>query len=118
MNNPTPAIRPAMPVADTAANRHAQTLAEIQQMTTDYRSMQLKVASYERDLDAKDNRIELLEAALLESRNGEKVYRRKLIRLAAAMEMMVRLGQDAEKIMRDAREIDEVAAEGEAKSGG
>lgn len=113
-----PAVRPPLSQVDNTANRHATTLAEIQQMTDDYRRMQTQVAELQRALDQRDNKIDLLEAALSDSRSGEKIYRRKLIRLASAMEMMVRLGADAELIMRDAREVNEVAAEAEAKGEG
>jgi hypothetical protein len=110
MNSPNP------PTDTMTANRHATTLAEIQQMTEDYRKMQMELATCYRENDAKMNKIELLETALMESRNGEKIYRRKLIRLAAAMEMIGRLSSEAEAIMKSAREIDEIETEKEARS--
>lgn len=114
MNAQTPPMRPALP--DITANRHATTLAEIQQMTEDFRRMQSEVAGLHRDLDARDNKIDLLEKALSESRDGEKVYRRKLIRLAAAMSNIGLLSREAEAIMKDSREVDEVMTEAEAEA--
>jgi hypothetical protein len=119
MNQTTIPLRPPLPIRpppvdpDAALQRHATALAEMQQLRDDYQTMLAEVTEARRTIDRLTNRTELLETSLSESRQGEKVYRRKLIRLASAMDLMTKLAADAEVIMRDAKEVNEAAVEEE-----
>lgn len=109
----TPPVRPPLP---DVTDRHKTTLAELERMAADYRHMETTLAESRREIDKRDNKIDLLEEALREARENEAVYRRKLIRLATAMESMSRLAVDADKIMRDVADLDEAAKEVAART--
>jgi hypothetical protein len=96
------------------ASRHAQTLEEIKAMSENYSNMQAICTEQIRKIDALQNKVDLLQVALDDSRHAERVYRHKLIRLASAMENISLLTTQAEGIMKDAREIDELATNAEA----
>lgn len=108
------AVRPSLQEMEPRSVRQATALDEIRTMHEDGQRMQQELHSCYRELDVRGNKIELLTDALKESRESEKVYRRKLIRLAAAMSMIGKLSEEAQAIMASAQELDEVAAENEA----
>lgn len=128
MNNPhKPAILPvraSLQDLEPRAHRQATALDEIRSMHDDLQQMAEKLSAAYRDIDAQQNMIELLKAELAKAQDAEKTYRRKLIRLAAHQEQYGKVGEfltslaaASAGVMRDAREVDEVAAEREAAGG-
>lgn len=108
------AVRPALQELEPRSVRQATALDEIRAMHEDMQRMSQDLSAAYRELDSRGNRIELLETALQDSRTNERVYRRKLIRLASAMSMIGKLSEEATVIMQSVQEIEEVTAENEA----
>lgn len=97
-------------VAD-GIERHAQALTEIKQMHLDFQVMQAQLIEAQRELDKRQNMIELLTAEKDRLYQEGQVHMRKLVRLAAAMSGMSRLAQDAEEVMRSVKEWEDVDSE-------
>lgn len=128
-NNHKPAIlpatvRPSLHELEPRAVRQATALDEIRQMADDMQRMSQELSECYREIDARGNKIELLQNELNRSQDSEKVYRRKLIRLAAhqeqldaASQMFSRLCQNGSAIMADVREVNQVEEEREAAGG-
>lgn len=119
-NLPT-AVRPSLQEMEPRSVRQATALDEIRTMHEDLQRMSQELGGAYRELDARQNKIDLLQAELAKSQDGEKVYRRKLIRMAAHQEQIGKVAQllfslveQSVAIMKDAREIDDVATEREA----
>ena len=98
---------------DATLSRHATTLSELKKMHEDFAAMQAQAASDARVIDRQQNRIDVLEQEVEHWRRDCSIYRRKLIRLAAAMDMIGKLSHEAEEIMRSAREFEEAQKEAE-----
>jgi hypothetical protein len=92
---------------EVTVNRHASTLAEIRRMHDEYRAMQDELSDARRTIDQQQNKIELLEHTLHQTRSERNICQRKLIRLAEAMSMMHTLSEKAHAIMLDAKEWEE-----------
>lgn len=119
-----PAVRPSLQEMEPRSVRQATALDEIRNMHDDLQRITQELGAAYREVDARGNKIELLEVELAKAQDGEKVYRRKLIRMAAHQEqigkvaqMLYGLVEQSVAIMKDAREIDDVATEREAASG-
>lgn len=97
--------------SNTMEQRHAQALAEIKQMHTDYQRMQADLLDARRRLDQQENMIALLKEERDKLRDDLQVSTRKLIRLAAAMSGIGRLTADAEEIMRSVQEWQDLDSE-------
>lgn len=94
---------------DTMIERHATTLSEIKKLHEDFEAMRQENVNYGRVVDKLTNKCEVLAVEAERWRNDASLYHRKLIRLAAAMEMIGKLSTDAEAIMRSVQEIEDVA---------
>lgn len=118
------AVRPSLQEMEPRSVRQATALEEVRGMHEDLQRMSQDLSTAYRELDARQAKIELLEAELAKAQDGEKVYRRKLIRMAAHQEQIGKVAQllyglvdQSVTIMKDAREIDDVATEREAAGG-
>jgi hypothetical protein len=116
-----PATRPSLQELEPRAQRQANALDDIRQMHEDLQQQSLELSKCYRELDARQNKIDLLTEELAKAQDSEKVYRRKLIRLAAHQEqvgkiaqLLYSLAEQSVAIMKDARELDDVATEREA----
>jgi uncharacterized phage infection (PIP) family protein YhgE len=98
-------------VAADIEDRHAAAFSEIKQMHIDFKAMQADLIAAQRELDKRQNLIELLTAEKDRLNDLSQVYMRKLVRLAAAMSGISRLAQDADEIMRSVQEFKEVEGE-------
>ena len=96
---------------DATMHRHAATLSEIKKMHEDYAGMQRELFDARALIARQSNQIELLHTDSERWRHEASIYRRKLIRLAAAMDMMGKLAVDADAIMRSAKEFEEADRE-------
>lgn len=115
------AVRPSLQEMEPRSVRQATALDEIRTMHEDMQRMSQDLSTAYRELDARQNKIELLQGELAKAQDGEKVYRRKLIRMAAHQEQIGKVAQllfslveQSVAIMKDAREIDDVTTEREA----
>lgn len=116
-----PAVRPSLQEMEPRSVRQATALDEIRTMHEDLQRMSQELSAAYREIDSRGNKIELLEAELAKAQDGEKVYRRKLIRMSANQEQIDKVAElltglvaQGVAVMRDAREIDDVATEREA----
>lgn len=107
-----PVARPPAPVAPVA-QRTAAAFAEIRALEEQHAALEAENASLKRAVDQQDNKIDLLQAALDDERQNSRIYQRKLIRLATSMAGIGALTAEAEKIMRDTKEVEEAQAETE-----
>lgn len=98
-------------VAEDIEERHAKAFSEIKQMHVDFQLMQTELIEARRELDKRQNMIELLTAEKDRLQAEGQVHMRKLVRLAAAMSGMSRLAQDADEIMRSVQEWNDVDSE-------
>lgn len=98
-------------VAEAIEERHAKAFSEIKQMHIDFQIMQTELIEARRELDKRQNMIELLTAEKDRLYQEGQVHMRKLVRLAAAMSGMSRLAKDADEVMRSVKEWEDVDSE-------
>lgn len=107
MSRPEPQIRQMSEPPHVTDQRHAQALADIQRMRSEYATMQGMLAAAESEIASLKHRNELLADDKEHYRQNAGVFQRKLIRLASAMSMMHKLSAEAEAIMRDSKDFEE-----------
>lgn len=88
-------------------DRHATAMAEIQKLHDDYNAMRAELTNAYRKLDQQQNMIEVLTTDKERYFQERSLFQRKLIRLAAAMDHIGALSEEAQAIMRDSRDWEE-----------
>jgi gas vesicle protein len=93
MNNP------AQPI-----ERRAEALAELRTLHEEHAEQARIIEGQRKTIERLEDKVDLMQDSLTESRQNERVVTRKLIRLAAAMANMSTLAKVAEEIMHSVKE--------------
>ena len=100
-----------LPISAPPSERTAEAIAEVRAIYAAYEDAVKQAEADSRVIQRLQDRIQMIEEDLRETRERAKVCERKLIRLAANQRNISRIAQDGDEIMRSVQDWQETEAE-------